>query len=219
MEWSRSDRQERSLLWHKQTSQKSRVSAHKDQPEVIVDHLAGGAQREVRGDKSARAGELTFVPVYAPHHRAMLQNCIRTFAEEALPDCAEPERVVRIAKANCAGLAKGGFSGERHFGLERCFLARYQRQGACHAAGTNVQLGAMVETMITPDTPAFGAALPLNCIAYMFHVGLFPIVVAKDNAAAQLTLASVEPPRLGYTLPLRLARQFHQSNFTSNSIC
>jgi hypothetical protein len=29
----------------------------------------------------------------------------------------------------------------------------------------SVQLAAVVEALITPDTPAFGAAVPLNCIA------------------------------------------------------
>lgn len=46
--------------------------AHENQSEVIVGHLAGGAQREVRGDKSARAGELTFAALDAPHHRESL---------------------------------------------------------------------------------------------------------------------------------------------------
>jgi hypothetical protein len=53
----------------------------------------------------------------------MLQRRVRAFAEEALPDGAEPKRVIRIAEANRAGLAEGRVSGQRYFRLERCFSA------------------------------------------------------------------------------------------------
>jgi hypothetical protein len=54
-------------------------SSHENHSEVIVGHLASGAQGEVRGDNSARARKLTFTAVYLPHHRAMLEPRLRTF--------------------------------------------------------------------------------------------------------------------------------------------
>jgi hypothetical protein len=112
-------------------------SSHENQAEVVIDHLAGGAQYEVRGDKPARAGELTFAVLDSPHHRPMLQRRVRTFAKEAHPDSVKPKRVIGIAEANRADLAERRIAGERHFGLEGCFPARYWQQHSCQAIGTN----------------------------------------------------------------------------------
>jgi hypothetical protein len=57
-----------------------RRSAHENHAEVIIGDLAGAAQCEVRGDQSARAGELTFAALDPSDYRAMLQRRVRTFA-------------------------------------------------------------------------------------------------------------------------------------------
>ena len=64
-------------------------SLHENHTKVIVGHLAGRAQSEIRRYNSARTGKLTFTAVDPPHHRAMLKRGVGTLSDEPLPNRAE----------------------------------------------------------------------------------------------------------------------------------
>src|ERR1700733_10130115 len=80
-------------------------SLHEDYAEVIVGYVARVAQREVRCDVSAGAGELAFAAVDAPHHGARLQLWVRAIAEIAVLDRAEMQTMA-VAESDTAFLHK-----------------------------------------------------------------------------------------------------------------
>src|ERR1700722_18501495 len=103
-------------------------SLHKDHSELIVGHVAGVAEREVRLDKSAGAGELPLAAIDAPHDGARLQLRVCTIAEIPMLNCAELQTIV-VAESDTALLQKCGLPRDRHLRLE-LGLAAGRRLGA-----------------------------------------------------------------------------------------
>jgi hypothetical protein len=114
----------------------------------------------------------------------------------------------------CTRAARLGVS-PKNVGLGACAFTNYDHAGidtdpcgqlpSGPTTELRVQLGAVVEALMTPDTPAFGAALALNCIAYMICFMLASarfVGTAWPNAAARLIFYVFgESPHLGHALP------------------
>ena len=106
-------------------------SLYPDHAEVIVDHLAGGIDREVRRDQPGRPFETPFTTIDAPRHATVLNTLLGARRDESLADRAEVHG--RVAEANRPRLLKRCLPGQLHRRLERSLSAGDCLDLACDA--------------------------------------------------------------------------------------